>query len=150
MFVRQTAAVRQGGAKTRARVFAYTALGLGVGVFLGVLLAYTGGNAQQEKALRAVALPAEATTVVESPLTGTQSAIVTCLDTSGQAPVSSSAAVVVPAPMNPSVAHEAVAVNRLDRIMFTLSVTNRTNIGVKLTLVNRLTVGLSCDVHFLG
>ncbi len=125
-------------------------LGWGMAVVLGAALWGAGSAAQPpEPALRAVALPGESTAVVDSPLAGAQSAVVTCLDLSGQAPVSASAAVVVPAPQNPSPAHEAVAVNRLDRIMFTLSVTHRTNAGVRLTLVNRLTVGLSCDVHFL-
>lgn len=125
------------------------AFSLGAVTMLGVWLQSASGSAQQESILREVALGAESTAVVQSPLTGTQSAIISCLDLSQSSPVSSSAAVVMPEPMDTSVAHEAVAITRFDRIMFTVNATHRTNTGVRLTLVNRVAVDLTCDVHFL-
>ncbi len=125
-------------------------LAIGVVALLGVWHYSTGGNAQTEKVIRGVELGSESTAVINSPLMGAQTAIISCLDlTSQSSPVSSSTAVVIPAPMDMSIAHEAVATNRFDRIMFTVNATNRTNIGVRLTLVNRLAVNLTCDVFFL-
>ena len=110
------------------------------------------GIAQEQQVARDIPLPGESITVLQSISDGAQSAIVSCVDRNSQPPVSSSAAVVIPAAMTPSIAHEAVAVNRLDRIMFTLSVTNvsaGSDAGIRLTLVNRLSVPLVCDVHYV-
>ena len=128
---------------------AFAAAGLCSIIVLGALLLSAGGNVQPEKTMRAVALASESIAVVQSPLADAQSAIVSCLDLVSPSPVSSSAAVVIPVAMDKSVPHEAAAVNRLDRIMFTVSATNKTGQGVRLTLVNRLVVNLICDVYFM-
>jgi hypothetical protein len=129
----------------------YGLLTLGLLALFSVWLMQT-GNAQEQQIARDVPLPGESTTVLQSISDGAQSAIVSCVDRNSQPPVSSSAALVIPAPMNPSIAHEAVAINRLGNIMFTLSVTNvsaGSDAGVRLTLVNRLSVSLTCDVHYV-